>query len=1581
MAVNSDVVQTTPKILNISPDGSREALLVEDSSLLFSGEYSREGFDLQITSGDNHLVIQGYFEQSNPPDLVAQNGGVLTHDVVAALAGPLAPAQYAQGAINAALTKIGEVIKLDGSASAKNTDGVESELSLGSPVYQGDVVSTGGNSSLGISFIDKTLFSLSSNARMVLDELVYNPGAPDDSSMVFNLVEGAFVFVTGEVAPTGNMTIETPVATMGIRGTTPTVWINAILGIAEFSILPDPDIGKVGSYVLVSKKTGALLATVDASGEKYTVTALVDQAVKNDKSSIELQNDEITLDEIREIFFNEFGKKTELDGTNTFAKFIFKSSSSTQTQDDNQNNNGDVFGSEDIQNLNDVAIHDDPPDALDDTFLTLEDTVLSGGKNLIDGSGGGIDSDPEGQDLTVTHINGEALVFIVGIASIKLPSGAILLINAAGDITYDANDAYDFLGLGDKDTDKFTYTIADPAGNIDTATATVKLTGQNDQPQITNLTTSIHNVSFTEAADSDSFTTTRNAFGVVNFTDIDSSDTHTASFDTPTFIWIKNGVEQSINPFGTISALLSETSPTLNPTITFAPDGTIISVPDPVTGNVKWKFTVSEQDLDFLGVGEKLQLTAKLTVADSISLASRSGTTTANTVSQDVVITVIGTNDAPIIAAATGTAIDTATITELNDNDSGENSLTHIQTGNIAFDDVDVSDTHKVTSTPDAKNPTDLASANFILTNSPTTAGKTAGDFGWKFSVDDADLEFLAANETRIYKYELEVDDNNGGTDQRIVTITVIGTNDAPIIAAATGTAIDTATVTELNDNDSGENSLTHIQTGNIAFDDVDVSDTHKVTSTPDAKNPTDLASANFILTNSPTTAGKTVGDFGWKFSVDDADLEFLAANETRIYKYELEVDDNNGGTDQRIVTITVIGTNDAPIIAAATGTAIDTATVTELNDNDSGENSLTHIQTGNIAFDDVDVSDTHKVTSTPDAKNPTDLASANFILTNSPTTAGKTVGDFGWKFSVDDADLEFLAANETRIYKYELEVDDNNGGTDQRIVTITVIGTNDAPIIAAATGTAIDTATVTELNDNDSGENSLTHIQTGNIAFDDVDVSDTHKVTSTPDAKNPTDLASANFVLTNSPTTAGKTTGDFGWKFSVDDADLEFLAANETRIYKYELEVDDNNGGTDQRIVTITVIGTNDAPIIAAATGTAIDTATVTELNDNDSGENSLTHIQTGNIAFDDVDVSDTHKVTSTPDAKNPTDLASANFILTNSPTTAGKTAGDFGWKFSVDDADLEFLAANETRIYKYELEVDDNNGGTDQRIVTITVIGTNDAPELSIAAGPGPIQLPENTEISDIIVSDIDNSQLTGASVKIATNFIMFDETLLFTDQAGIAGKWDNATGTLILTGNASLDAYQAALRSITYSSVESRLSALVRDVVVEVYDGIDSSNLLATNVPIPDPIPAVQIGAAEYFGSGGFTGTNVNLVDHDELFTASEGSISIGLQEADPFEGGGNEFVIFDNGDDALQLEPIIDFDSTVDTINLASFLDNSSDPNSAIEIQDTGSDSVLRINSVDTVTLTGVNVGEIINIIYDPDALAITETVIA
>ena len=141
---------------------------------------------------------------------------------------------------------IGKVVTANGSVTIEHTTpvvvqaatGGNDQAKIGDFVYQGDVVQTGPGSAVGIVFLDGSAFNLASNARITLNEFVYAPKRSTNSTF-FNLSKGALTFVAGKIAKTGEMKIDTPVATMGIRGTTPRIEIG--------------EDGKVTFYTLVEE--------------------------------------------------------------------------------------------------------------------------------------------------------------------------------------------------------------------------------------------------------------------------------------------------------------------------------------------------------------------------------------------------------------------------------------------------------------------------------------------------------------------------------------------------------------------------------------------------------------------------------------------------------------------------------------------------------------------------------------------------------------------------------------------------------------------------------------------------------------------------------------------------------------------------------------------------------------------------------------------------------------------------------------------------------------------------------------------------------------------------------------------------------------------------------------------------------------------------------------------------------------------------------------------------------------------------------------------------------------------------------
>jgi hypothetical protein len=153
----------------------------------------------------------------------------------------------ARGQTGLETSPIGKIVTAKGSVTVEHTQAVvlqaavaaTGEAKVGDFVFRGDVVQTAANSAVGISFTDGTAFNLSSNARMVLNEFVYDPKGKSNSTLI-SLSKGTFTFVAGQVAKTGDMKIDTPVATMGIRGTTPHVEISDDGTVSFSTLIEDP---------------------------------------------------------------------------------------------------------------------------------------------------------------------------------------------------------------------------------------------------------------------------------------------------------------------------------------------------------------------------------------------------------------------------------------------------------------------------------------------------------------------------------------------------------------------------------------------------------------------------------------------------------------------------------------------------------------------------------------------------------------------------------------------------------------------------------------------------------------------------------------------------------------------------------------------------------------------------------------------------------------------------------------------------------------------------------------------------------------------------------------------------------------------------------------------------------------------------------------------------------------------------------------------------------------------------------------------------------------------------------------------
>src|SRR5690348_7955114 len=92
---------------------------------------------------------------------------------------------------------------------------------VGDMVYAKDVMETGPDGGIGITFTDNTVFSAGPNSQLALDEFQFDSNN-FRGSMLADMRRGTLAAVSGDIAHSspGAMKVKTPTAVLGVRGTT-----------------------------------------------------------------------------------------------------------------------------------------------------------------------------------------------------------------------------------------------------------------------------------------------------------------------------------------------------------------------------------------------------------------------------------------------------------------------------------------------------------------------------------------------------------------------------------------------------------------------------------------------------------------------------------------------------------------------------------------------------------------------------------------------------------------------------------------------------------------------------------------------------------------------------------------------------------------------------------------------------------------------------------------------------------------------------------------------------------------------------------------------------------------------------------------------------------------------------------------------------------------------------------------------------------------------------------------------------------------------------------------------------------------
>ncbi|MBV7492266.1 VCBS domain-containing protein, partial [Pseudomonas sp. PDM30] len=545
-------------------------------------------------------------------------------------------------------------------------------------------------------------------------------------------------------------------------------------------------------------------------------------------------------------------------------------------------------------------------------------------------------------------------------------NGAKIWITSDGKVGYDAatfscefKEQLQALATGELLTDSFTYAIRLGNGTLSWATATVQFSGVNDGVTIS---LGAQAGMVTEDADTTASTTdSLTASGTIVFNDVDLNDTHMATF-TPA-----GGNATHLGTF-----MLSPVSEAANA----------------ANGSVQWTYNLDNAAAQYLAQGQTVTETYLVTISDGQG----------SSVTQNVTITITGTNDAPTVAAA---EIESGAVTE---------DGTTVASGSFAFGDVDLADDAHVASVSAPSG----ALGTLVAIVSDESTGDAAGSVGWTYTLNNNAAQYLAEGQTKTEVFTVTLTDDFGATVTKDVTITLTGTNDQPTLT------IDDTTGA-MNE---GNGAATLSDSGALSFADLDSNDVVTVSQT--ANN--DLVWSGGTLGAAQAAAlvaGFSVDQAGWTYS-SNQNLDFLSAGETISFSYTVVASDDSG-TDNaasapQTVMITLTGTNDAPVLSFATG-----------HDAGAVQEDTTFSVNGQFSSADID----HDATAT-----------WSIAGSNTGTFGSIAVNNSGqWTYTLANGTdgvasaVQSLKAGESHNEVFSVQVSDGLGGVDTQLVTITVTG------------------------------------------------------------------------------------------------------------------------------------------------------------------------------------------------------------------------------------------------------------------------------------------------------------------------------------------------------------------------------------------------------------------------------------------------------------------------------------------------------------------------------------------------------------
>lgn len=404
-------------------------------------------------------------------------------------------------------------------------------------------------------------------------------------------------------------------------------------------------------------------------------------------------------------------------------------------------------------------------------------------------------------------------------------------------------------------------------------------------------------------------------------------------------------------------------------------------------------------------------------------------------------------------------------------------------------------------------------------------------------NADKLGLNTDGTPQTGTDEFTIYVRDEHGAWTAKPISVTVTGSNDTPIITADAehwvkeagvvdtstdhGSTTDTAKTPDPSDDSreltDADNSLSRNEiSGQVHVKDTDTTDTLTLdigakegSGTTLIGDPKTDANGNITL---ETEFGSIIlhKDGTYTYTIDEGKTESLAQGQTEKEIFTITVSDGHGGTASVDITINIVGTNDRPTLTL-TPTS-DTVVSDPGYDKDHNEVAEDLTVTGTFEGADPDSNPTLEYgvsTSAGNRDTAFDADGSNPGMGGGHHSATGTYGsltinpssgeytytlDTAKNGAADKLGLNADGTPQTGTDTFTIYVRDEHGAWSEQTITITVNGSNDAPVIAKTENTL--TVTESGFKADNTAVDTTHDVSKGSVNATDVDTSDQGKLT-----------------------------------------------------------------------------------------------------------------------------------------------------------------------------------------------------------------------------------------------------------------------------------------------------------------------------------------------------------------------------------------------------------------------------------------------------------------------------------------------------